>query len=228
MASFITCDINIDIGNNGMIYIYLDGNDIQSIKYLDTEIEMHIKTDWDNIRDIFDQPKRSLFETFFYHLNSLSDYNYQVLSSTSLKTISSQCSESESGQRHNDEYLKKIFIRGFCSTIVLMKLNKMGRYFNRVIEGPITSNNMKLLRMMIHFHTVYNNDNSLLLQYCLDFINRWGPMLTPGDKVDKYDFLSLLITSYVRNEDQIEKCHPQTKDTDLDRRLKRIEKILGI
>lgn len=218
-----TCDINIDVGNNGMIYIYLDGENINEIRYLDTEIEVKVKTEWENIKVIFQNCKDSLYETFASYLNSLSDYNYEVLSSTSV--ISKSCSGSSIKDLESNEYLKKIFIRGFCSVIIIMKLNRMGRYFNKLIEGPITANNMKLLRMMIHFHTVYNNDNSLLLKYCLDFINRWSPMLTVGDKVDKYEFLSLLITSYVKKSDEQEIRH---NDGDVEKRLKRIEKLLGI
>jgi len=220
------CDVNIDIGENGMIYLFYEKNNIKKIKYLDGDVEFVINLDWNDVREIFHSPKNNLITTFEEYLESLSEYNYDVLSSSSV--ISG--GEMNVNRKRNSEYLKNIFMRGLSSVIVLMKLNRMGRYFKQEIEGAISVNNMKLLRMMIHFHVTYNNDSSLLLQYCLDFINRWSGMLQIGDKVDKYNFLSLLITSYIkdRRDDGTSSNDSVDRNEDVEKRLKRIEKILGI
>lgn len=225
MDSVDICDINIDV-TTGMIYIYIKNDNIQTIKYDDQKgCSFEIKLKWNILKDIFEFPQKNLFDTFDFYLQSLSSENLEILSSSSLNSLNPDID--------TKEYLLKIFIRGFCSITTLMKLNRMEMYFKRIIEGSINQNNLKLFRMMIHFHSIYENDSSLLLKYSMDFIHRWSPMLKKGEKVDKYNFLSLLILSYIppqwkRIDSRDGDRNENEKYSDIEKRLQKIEKILGI
>tara|TARA_R100000750_G_C2334567_1_gene91567 strand:- start:598 stop:1296 length:699 start_codon:yes stop_codon:yes gene_type:complete len=206
-----------------------DEKNINNIEYVFNGKEYNILLKWKDIDNLLINPKGDIFSTIQYHISNIPDEDYQILSSTSLTSAS----VSDSKNPDSDEYLTKVFIRGLVSVIVLTQLIYKHGYIRLKLlphdHEIFTRNNLKILRMGIIIHLKCLNTQDKFLKHALDFINRWESLFIKGPSIDKSEALLELITNYLCTNKKIDKPILHNIDnSDLSKRISRIESILGI
>ena len=211
------------------VYISPDKKNIDRIKYIFDNKEHIISFKWKNIDNFLVNPKNDISSTIQHHINNIPDEDYKILSSTSLTSASIN----DSKNPDSDQYLAKVFVRGLTAVLVLTQLiYKYGYIRLKILPNDyeiFTRNNLKVLTMGIIIHLKCNNIQDKFLKHALDFINRWESLFIKGASVDKSEALLELITNYLCSNKKIDNpiLH-NTDNSDLSKRLNRIESILGI
>lgn len=201
-----------------------DRNNITNIQYTYEQNDRVVNHSWENFSTYLLHPKNNLLESIFSRLRQLPIEEYELLSSTSVASLSNPES---TVNPDTDEYLLKNCLRGIAVVTVLSSLIARYRYIKcQAIPNDLnifTINGLKVLRMGIILHLKCINSDNKLLKHGLDFVNRWSGLFIKGDGIDKTEILVELIANYLCKSSK-----NANEKSFFEDRINRIENILGI